>query len=73
MKYKSLLDWFLYLLPRVIDKYWWYFMLEKKDFHSSWSNTLWCRLNGHPNGVWYHNPNGYEPDNRCIDCNDELG
>lgn len=32
-----------------------------------------CRLRGHPNGVWWYNLHGSEPDMRCKDCDDDLG
>lgn len=35
--------------------------------------TAWCRLRGHPAGVWFYNPGGYEPDMRCKNCEDDLG
>jgi hypothetical protein len=31
-----------------------------------------CRIKGHPNGPIFYNPNGLEPDGRCIDCGDEI-
>lgn len=38
----------------------------------SW-RQFWCRARNHPNGVWYFNPGGTEPDMRCVDCGENLG
>lgn len=35
--------------------------------------AVWCRLRGHPDGVWWVNPSGYEPDMHCRNCGDDLG
>jgi len=31
-----------------------------------------CRIKGHPRGMIYFNPSGFEPDYRCKDCFEEL-
>jgi len=38
-----------------------------------WWERLKCRINNHTCGCIFYNPNGYEPDGRCIDCGDEIG
>lgn len=48
----------------------WYRYLFKNN--SGWKNIL-CRAKGHPCGVWYYNPIGFEPDMRCINCDEDLG
>ena len=32
-----------------------------------------CRMKGHPNGSWYYNPTGLEPDDHCKDCGEAIG
>lgn len=34
---------------------------------------FWCRLKGHPDGVWFYNVGGLEPDMHCRNCGDDLG
>jgi len=46
----------------------WKYLLEKPN---SWTK-FWCRAKGHPDGPIWYNPNGLEPDMRCINCGDEL-
>jgi len=57
-------------------KCWWKYLLEKPDWRSkkytSWWIRFWCRVNGHPYGVWWYS-SGSEPDMRCKNCGDELG
>lgn len=49
-------------------KWFWRFLFEKP-----WTwKKVWCRLHGHPNGVWWFNSHGLEPDTHCKDCNDDL-
>lgn len=52
---------------------WWGYLLEKPAPETSGIKAFWCRMRGHPNGVWYYNPNGSEPDMTCKDCGDDLG
>lgn len=33
----------------------------------------WCRLRGHPSGIVFYNPSGYEPDYTCKGCGEDLG
>ena len=56
------------------DKWWWRYLLEKpKDkTYCSWWTRFWCRVNGHPEGPWYYNANGSEPNMHCKNCGDEL-
>lgn len=32
-----------------------------------------CRIKGHPNGIIYYNPGGWEPNTHCKDCGEDLG
>lgn len=48
---------------------WWHYLLDDCE---NW-NQFRCRMKGHPHGVVYYNPSGYEPDMSCKDCGDELG
>lgn len=34
--------------------------------------VIFCRAKGHPSGPVYYNFNGFEPDNSCKDCGDEI-
>jgi hypothetical protein len=49
--------------------YYWYCYVFEKPFTIY---KFWCRIKGHPNGMVYYNPNGWEPDNHCKDCGDLL-
>ena len=33
----------------------------------------WCRMRGHPVGVWFYNVGGLEPDMHCKGCGEDLG
>jgi hypothetical protein len=52
---------------------WWRYILAPR----AWDTSLWsasvCRWRGHPCGTIFYNPNGYEPDNHCKNCGDNLG
>ncbi len=53
----------------------WKYLLEKgptRHYCSRW-HRFWCRAAGHPEGPWYYNMGGYEPDMTCKGCGDELG
>lgn len=39
----------------------------------NWLSRCRCRANQHRCGVWFYNPNGYEPDNHCKGCGEDLG
>ncbi len=67
------------------DKWWWQYIFwnipsEQADslVKYRWQRPLgyskiwWCRLRNHPAGTIYYNPNGFEPDNHCKNCGDEL-
>jgi len=67
------IEWYRYLL-RVPTK-------NEGDRPLGWSynnhtfdylSRIWCRLRGHPNGQVFYNPDGYEPDDHCVDCGDEI-
>lgn len=49
--------------------YHWYKYLFEKPINVI---TFICRLKGHPNGIIYFNPSGFEPNYQCKDCGDEL-
>lgn len=54
---------------------WWNYLLEKPSKYgdaSLWTAFL-CRLRNHPDGVWYYNPGGVEPNMHCKNCGDDLG
>ena len=53
---------------------WYHYLFRKADDPGYCSNLrrLWCRIKGHPNGVWWYTPHGLEPDYHCVDCGDEL-
>lgn len=37
-----------------------------------WTSFI-CRARGHPYGVVWYNPSGFEPDMTCKNCGDDLG
>ena len=48
--------------------YWYkYLFTDCTGFHN-----FICRIRGHPNGIWYYNPTGNEPDYHCVDCDEDL-
>jgi len=57
--------WYKYLFKPIhvycCDPWWWRI------------KVIWCRAKGHPKGVVYFNPGGWEPDMRCKECGDDLG
>ena len=68
VKYKNLLTtaWFSI-------SFWKYLLKKPKDkTYTNWWNRFWCRAAGHPDGPWWYNPCGFEPDMRCKNCHDEL-
>lgn len=38
----------------------------------SWPRVIWCRMRGHPAGVYWYT-SGMEPDMRCKGCLDDIG
>ena len=32
-----------------------------------------CRYQGHPRGIVYYNPGGFEPDDHCKTCDERIG
>lgn len=65
---------------RWLNIYWYQYLFEKAD-NPSWCSSnkivdffkrLECRIKRHSCGSIYYNPNGFEPDNRCSGCGDEL-
>ena len=50
--------------------WWWYkYLWESEDLVN-----MWCRIKGHPRGVWFYNtdPTATEPDMTCKDCGEEI-
>jgi hypothetical protein len=58
----------IWKLTRWFNIYWWEYICAKPF---SWI-TFCCRIKGHPNGSWYYNPHGLEPDDHCKDCGDLI-
>jgi len=56
-------------------KDWWKYILERPfgNGNVNFLKTIWCRIKGHPYGVIWFNPHGYEPDMHCKNCGDDLG
>jgi len=54
---------------------WWKYLFEAKSEYSSLGRikTAICRARNHPEGVWWYNSDGVEPDMRCKNCGDDLG
>lgn len=56
-------------LSRWFDPNWYRYLLKPwKGFR-----VLWCRMRGHPYGVVWYNPGGFEPDMTCKNCGEDLG
>jgi hypothetical protein len=50
------------------------YLFSKKSYSDiSWFTVIKCRLDNHPCGVVWYNPNGLEPDMHCKNCGDDLG
>jgi hypothetical protein len=59
---------------------WGYLLSPLRDRHYpgtspaiNWLRAIWCRWRGHPEGVWWFNAGGSEPDMHCKGCGDDLG
>ena len=52
---------------------WWEYLLEKPSGGTSALRAIACRAKGHPCGVMWFNPSGYEPNMTCLNCGDDLG
>jgi hypothetical protein len=53
---------------------WWRYLLAPRMWNAPrWPSVIWCRLRGHPEGVWWFNPGGWEPDMHCKNCGDDIG
>ncbi|MEK6881656.1 MAG: hypothetical protein AABY22_18700 [Nanoarchaeota archaeon] len=75
MDYKEVANKILGFIFLWTDYTWYKYLAEKPRGYadiSRWKIIL-CRIRGHPNGVRYMNPGGYEPDMRCKDCGEDLG
>jgi len=56
-------------ISRWLDPEWYRYLFKPwKGFKVSW-----CRMRGHPCGVWFYNPSGLEPDMTCKNCGEDLG
>ncbi len=62
--------------------FWWYWYLfqmpQDLTFTSenpliNYINVIACRMRNHPEGVYWYNPTGFEPDMHCKGCFDDLG
>lgn len=62
------------MIARWFMRDWWRYLLAPRSYQSeSWWQTFWCRVQGHPEGVWWFNPGGSEPDMHCKNCGDDIG
>ena len=62
-------DYYFYeYLFRKADNAGWY----SNNKFIDWYKRLICRYKHHPNGSIFYNPDGYEPDDRCVDCGDYI-
>ena len=52
---------------------WYKYLFSKPAQDTSRIKAIICRARNHPNGVIWFNPNGFEPDMHCKDCDDDLG
>lgn len=68
-----LVDLYLVLLPTRDGREMRRWLLGKRRGELGIIRTAWCRLRGHPAGVVFYNPGGFEPDMHCINCGDDLG
>jgi len=56
-----------------------WFIINSKRWRWSWlweetkPERILCRLRGHPKGMIYYNPGGFEPDGRCQTCGENIG
>lgn len=59
----------------LFSRAWWGYVFARPAYRSDcgWVVVIWCRIKGHPGGVVFYNPNGYEPDMTCNTCGDDLG
>lgn len=67
----------------IFNLWWCVFTKEGRDY--AWKHhrgdydyitgirRAWCRMHGHPAGVWFYNPNRMEPDMHCKNCGDDIG
>lgn len=61
-------------MTRWFHRDWWSYLLAPRMWgYVSWPRTIWCRMKGHPAGVYWFNPSGFEPDMHCKNCGDDLG
>lgn len=51
---------------------WWRYLCAKPAHGISLWTAFFCRVGGHKCGPIYFNPMGYEPDDRCKNCNDYI-
>lgn len=52
---------------------WWRYLLAPRMVGApSWPRVIWCRMRGHPAGVYWYT-SGMEPDMRCKGCLDDIG
>lgn len=56
--------------PEWLISDWWLGYVLKDN--TGWRNVR-CRMKGHPDGPWFYNVGGSEPDWRCKGCGEYLG
>lgn len=66
-----------YKFFRWFNIWWWKYIFEKrtdyqKGYEISFTKIIFCRIKNHPHGQIFYNSGGYEPDNHCVDCGDEI-
>lgn len=66
----------MWKITRWFDRYWWQYLLKdlgktRRGYSTKWTH-FWCRVKGHPEGVWFYNPGGSEPDMTCKTCGEDL-
>lgn len=49
---------------------WWYQYLIEDN---TGIRNILCRIDGHSCGVRFYTLTGYEPDMRCLNCDEDLG
>ena len=59
---------------RWLHKDWWAYLLAPRKWpHENWLTVILCRARGHPEGMWWYNVGGTEPDMHCKCCGDDIG
>lgn len=72
MMSKSVFERLYGLWLLLTDRELWAYILSPPAEDTRRWTAIWCRWRGHPNGVYYYNPGGFEPDMHCKGCHDDL-